>query len=118
VPLPVSAPFHSSLMKPAGEKLRAYLAKVALIAPKLKLINNVDVKTETAPDAIKDALVRQASSPVRWVETIRAMRAQGVTHVLECGPGRALAGMVKRIDREIQTGSLNDRASIEKALAK
>jgi len=118
VPLPVSAPFHSSLMKPAGEKLRAYLAKVALTAPKLKLINNVDVKTETAPDAIKDALVRQASSPVRWVETIRAMRAQGVTHVLECGPGRALAGMVKRIDREIQTGSLNDRASIEKALAK
>ena len=118
VPLPVSAPFHSSLMKPAGEKLRVYLAKVAVTTPKLKLINNVDVKTETAPDAIKDALVRQASSPVRWVETIRAMRAQGVTHVLECGPGRALAGMVKRIDREIQTGSLNDRAAIEKALAK
>lgn len=116
VPLPVSAPFHSSLMQPAGEKLRGYLAKVALAAPKLRLVNNVDVKVESSPDAIKDALVRQASSPVRWVETIRAMRAQGVTHVLECGPGKALAGMVKRIDREIQTGSLNDRASIEKAL--
>ena len=118
VPLPVSAPFHSSLMKPAGDKLRGYLGKVTLSSPRVRLINNVDVKTETSPEAIKDALVRQASSPVRWVETIRAMRAQGVTHVLECGPGRALAGMVKRIDRELQTGSLNDRASIEKALAK
>jgi len=117
IPLPVSAPFHSSLMKPAGDKLRGYLAKVAIGAPKLRLVNNVDVKVETSPEMIKDALVRQASSPVRWVETIRAMRAQGVTHVIECGPGKALAGMVKRIDRELQTASLNDRASIEKALA-
>jgi [acyl-carrier-protein] S-malonyltransferase len=116
IPLPVSAPFHSSLMKPAGDKLRDYLAKVTVSAPKLRLINNVDVKTETSPEAIKDALVRQASSPVRWVETIRALRAQGVTHALECGPGKALAGMVKRIDRELTTASLNDRASIEKAL--
>lgn len=116
VPLPVSAPFHSSLMQPAGEKLRGYLAKVAVTPPRLRLVNNVDVKVETSADAIKDALVRQASSPVRWVETIRAMRAQGVTHVLECGPGKVLAGMVKRIDREIQTASLGDRASIEKAL--
>jgi len=118
IPLPVSAPFHSTLMQPAGEKLRGYLAKVTIVAPKLRLVNNVDVKVETSPEAIRDALVRQASSPVRWVETIRAMRAQGVTHILECGPGKALAGMVKRIDREIQTSSLNDRASIEKALAK
>jgi [acyl-carrier-protein] S-malonyltransferase len=118
IPLPVSAPFHSSLMKPAGDRLRGALAKVPVSAPRLRLINNVDVKTETSPEAIKDALVRQASSPVRWVETIRAMRAQGVTHVFECGPGKALAGMVKRIDRDIQTASLNDRASIEKALAK
>jgi [acyl-carrier-protein] S-malonyltransferase len=103
-------------MQPAGEKLRGYLAKIAVAAPRIRLVNNVDVKTETSPEAIKDALVRQASSPVRWVETIRAMRAQGVTHVLECGPGKALAGMVKRIDREAQTGSLNDRTSIEKAL--
>ena len=118
IPLPVSAPFHSTLMQPAGEKLRGYLAKVTIAAPKLRVVNNVDVKVETSPEAIRDALVRQASSPVRWVETIRAMRAQGVTHILECGPGKALAGMVKRIDREIQTGSLNDRAAIEKALAK
>ena len=118
IPLPVSAPFHSTLMQPAGEKLRGYLAKVAIAAPKIRLVNNVDVREETSPEAIRDALVRQASSPVRWVETIRAMRAQGVTHILECGPGKALAGMVKRIDREIQTSSLNDRASIEKALAK
>lgn len=116
VPLPVSAPFHSSLMRPAGERLRGYLAKVAIAAPKLRLVNNVDVKVESAPDAIKDALVRQASAPVRWVETIRAMRAQGVTHVIECGPGRALAGMVKRIDKEIQTASLGERATIEKTL--
>jgi len=116
VPLPVSAPFHSSLMKPAGEKLRGYLAKVAIATPKLRLVNNVDVKVESAPEAIKDALVRQASSPVRWVETIRAMRAQGVTHVIECGPGRVLAGMVKRIDKDIQTASLGERATIEKAL--
>jgi [acyl-carrier-protein] S-malonyltransferase len=116
LPLPVSAPFHSSLMKPAGEKLRGYLAKVAIAAPKLRLVNNVDVKVESAPEAIKDALVRQASSPVRWVETIRAMRAQGVTHVIECGPGRVLAGMVKRIDKDMQTASLGERAAIEKAL--
>jgi [acyl-carrier-protein] S-malonyltransferase len=116
VPLPVSAPFHSSLMKPAGEKLRGYLAKVAIATPKLRLVNNVDVKVESAPEAIKDALVRQASSPVRWVETIRAMRAQGVTHVIECGPGRVLAGMVKRIDKDIRTASLGERAAIEKAL--
>ena len=116
VPLPVSAPFHSSLMKPAGDKLRGYLAKVTLAAPKLRLVNNVDVRTETSPEAIKDALVRQASSPVRWVETIRAMRAQGVTHVLECGPGRVLSGTVKRIDKELQSASLGERAHIEKAL--
>lgn len=116
VPLPVSAPFHSSLMKPAGEKLRGYLAKVAIATPKLRLLNNVDVKVESAPEAIKDALVRQASSPVRWVETIRAMRAQGVTHVMECGPGRVLAGMVKRIDKDLHAASLGERAAIEKAL--
>jgi [acyl-carrier-protein] S-malonyltransferase len=104
-------------MKPAGDKLRGYLERVTVASPKVKLVNNVDVKVEASGEAIKEALVRQASSPVRWVETVRAMRAQGVTHVFECGPGKALAGMVKRIDREIQTASLNDRASIEKALA-
>ena len=89
---------------------------MAIAAPRLRLINNVDVKAERSAEAIRDSLVRQASSPVRWVETIRAMRAEGVTHVIECGPGKALAGMVKRIDRELQTSSLGDRASIEKAL--
>ena len=117
VPLPVSAPFHSSLMKPAGDRLRGYLAKVTVSSPRVRLLNNVDVRVETDGEAIKDALVRQASSPVRWVETIRAMRAQGVTHIFECGPGKVLAGMVKRIDREIQTASLADRASMEKALS-
>jgi [acyl-carrier-protein] S-malonyltransferase len=96
--------------------LRAYLHKVTLNAPLVPVLNNVDVKIENRPDDIRDALVRQAYSPVRWVETIRAMRAQGVTHVLECGPGKVLAGTVKRIDREIQSASLGDRASIEKTL--
>jgi [acyl-carrier-protein] S-malonyltransferase len=117
LPLPVSAPFHSSLMRPAAERLRGYLAKVALAAPACQLINNVDVRVETQPDAIKDALVRQAAAPVRWVETVQQMRAQGVTHVLECGPGKVLAGMVKRIDGSLQSFALSDKASLEQALA-
>ncbi len=116
LPLPVSAPFHSSLMRPAGEKLRAYLEKISLVPAKIKLVNNVDVKIESDPSAIKDALVRQAASPVRWVETIAKMRELGVTHVFECGPGRVLAGMTKRIDPGIQSAALADRASLEKAL--
>jgi len=116
LPLPVSAPFHSSLMRPAGEKLRVYLEKVALAAPKIKLVNNVDVKIENHPLAIKDALVRQAYSAVRWVETIAKMRELGVTRVIECGPGRVLAGMTKRIDAGMQSAALADRASLQKAL--
>ncbi|HUN68869.1 MAG TPA: ACP S-malonyltransferase [Burkholderiales bacterium] len=115
--LPVSAPFHSSLMKPAGEKLRVYLEKISLQAMQIPLINNVDVKEEKDPVKIKDALVRQAASPVRWVETIRAMAAQGVTHVIECGPGKVLAGLVKRIDPQLQGIAAADRASLEQALA-
>lgn len=115
--LPVSAPFHSSLMRPAAERLRSYLAGVAVAAPACQLINNVDVRIETQPEAIKDALVRQAAAPVRWVETVREMRAQGVTHVLECGPGKVLAGMVKRVDGELQSLALADRGSLEQALA-
>lgn len=84
MPLPVSAPFHSSLMKPAGDKLRPYVEKVSFLDMRIPVINNVDVKVETDPARIKDALVRQAASPVRWVETIRMMAAQGVTHVVEC----------------------------------
>lgn len=117
LPLPVSAPFHSSLMRPAAERLQGYLAGVEVRAPACQLINNVDVCIETQPEAIKDALVRQAASPVRWVETVQQMRAHGVTHVLECGPGKVLAGMVKRIDGALQSLALADKASLEQALA-
>jgi [acyl-carrier-protein] S-malonyltransferase len=117
MPLPVSAPFHSSLMKPAADKLEGYLKNVQLKAPEIALINNVDVKMESGPDAIRNALVRQAASPVRWVETIRLMASQGVTHIIECGPGRILAGLVKRIDGNVQGIAAADRASLEQALA-
>src|SRR5262245_38860288 len=88
LPLPVSAPFHSSLMRPAGEKLKAHLPTVKIAPPAIPLLNNVDVKTENDPAAIRDSLARQAASPVRWVETIQKMAAMGVTHVVECGPGK------------------------------
>lgn len=117
VPLPVSAPFHSSLMKPAGERLRGYLKKVALAAPKISLVNNVDVDTPSDPAAVKSALVRQAYSPVRWIEIVERMVREGATHVVECGPGKALAGMTKRIDANIKSFSLADRAALEQALA-
>jgi [acyl-carrier-protein] S-malonyltransferase len=115
LPLPVSAPFHSSLMRPAGEKLRPFLEQISFSMPSISLINNVDVKTESDPARIKDALVRQASSPVRWVEIIRRMIALGATHIIECGPGRVLAGLTKRIDPKVQSVSLADRAALEQA---
>ena len=117
LPLPVSAPFHSSLMRPAAEKLRGYLEQVSLKVPAIDLINNVDVAVRAQQAEIKDALVRQAASPVRWVETIRKMKAMGVTHVVECGPGKVLAGMTKRIDADLQSHALADKASLEQALA-
>jgi len=117
LPLPVSAPFHSSLMRPAAEKLRAYLEGVGMAEPGIDLVNNVDVAVRRQPGEIKDALVRQAASPVRWVETILKMKAMGVTHVIECGPGKVLAGMTKRIDGELQSHALADKASLEQALA-
>lgn len=117
LPLPVSAPFHSSLMRPAAEKLRAYLQGVALAEPQIDLVNNVDVAVLRQPAAIKDALVRQAAAPVRWVETIRKVLAMGATHVVECGPGKVLAAMSKRIDAGLQSHALADRASLEQALA-
>jgi [acyl-carrier-protein] S-malonyltransferase len=110
--LPVSAPFHSSLMKPAAEKLKGRLAEVAVQMPAMPLINNVDVAEAASPDAIRDALYRQACSPVRWVETIQALKARGVTHVVECGPGKALSGMVKRIDAELVSANVADPASL------
>ena len=96
--LPVSAPFHSSLMQPAAEKLRERLASMAFAAPQIPFVNNVDVAIESEPELIKDALVRQAASPVRWVECIQALQAQGYPLVVECGPGKVLAGLVKRIN--------------------
>jgi len=117
LPLPVSAPFHSTLMKPAGEKLKSYLEKLKFSSMQISLINNVDVAIESDPARVKDALVRQAYSPVRWVETVKKMVAEGVTHVVECGPGKVLAGLTKRIDSGVQSFALADRASLEQALA-
>ena len=114
--LPVSAPFHSTLMRPAAEKLKGYLANLSMAAPKVALVNNVDVAIESDPARIRDALVRQAASPVRWVETIRRMADSGVTHIVECGPGKVLAGMVKRIAPGVRTFAAADRASLEGAL--
>jgi [acyl-carrier-protein] S-malonyltransferase len=116
MPLPVSAPFHSTLMRPAGERLREYLDKVAFAAPAIPLVNNVDVAVVDEPAKMRDALVRQAAAPVRWVETIRRMRDMGVTHVVECGPGKVLAGLTRRISPEIESFALADRASLEQAL--
>jgi [acyl-carrier-protein] S-malonyltransferase len=114
--LPVSAPFHSSLMQPAGDKLRVYLQKVTLAAPRVSLINNVEVAMEVQPDKIKQALERQAASPVRWVETIQRMVQTGVTHIIECGPGKVLAGMTRRIAPGVKSFAAADRASLEEAL--
>ena len=114
--LPVSAPFHSTLMKPAAAKLETYLARLALAAPQVSVVNNVDVAVETNPERIKQALVRQAASPVRWVETIQKMVDSGVTHIVECGPGKVLAGMTKRIAPGVKSFAAADRASLEEAL--
>jgi [acyl-carrier-protein] S-malonyltransferase len=115
--LPVSAPFHSSLMQPAALRLGEALARVEIRTPRIPLVNNVDVTEESDPARIRDALVRQAAAPVRWVETIRRMAQLGATHVVECGPGKILAGLVKRIDGSLRGLALADRASLEQALA-
>ena len=104
-------------MRPAAVRLREYLERVEIAAPGVPLINNVDVATPQDPGSIKDALVRQAASPVRWVETIQRMSQSGVTHVIECGPGKILAGLVKRIAPQLQGIALSDRAALEQALA-
>ncbi len=117
VMLPVSAPFHCSLMQPAAEKLKARLAEMTLAAPKIPVINNVDVATPADPAAIRDALGRQAAAPVRWVETMQAMQAAGVTHIYECGPGKVLAGLVKRCADGVNGGAMADLAGLEAALA-
>src|SRR5881392_1009014 len=116
MPLPVSAPFHSTLMQPAAERLKGHIQNVKMGAPQFAVVNNVDVRVEHDASRIKDALVRQAASPVRWVETIRKMAEEGATHIVECGPGRVLAGMTKRIAPQVQSLTLHDRASLEAAL--
>ena len=112
LPLPVSAPFHSSLMKPAAEKLREQLESVEFGSPQMALINNIDVAVEVDADRIRDALYRQAFGPVRWVECVQAIKAHGLTMLIECGPGKVLAGMVKRIDAEMTGAPLFDPASL------
>ena len=115
LPLPVSAPFHSSLMRPAAEKLRAALAQTALAAPQIPVLNNIDVAVQSEPDAIRDALYRQAFGPVRWVECVQRLKALGATHIVECGPGKVLAGLVRRIDPELVGVPLYDPESLKQA---
>lgn len=112
LPLPVSAPFHSSLMQPAAEKLKAALATLTLGAPKIAVLNNIDVATPTDAAAIADALYRQAFGPVRWVECVQAMKARGITYVVECGPGKVLTGMTKRIDPDLVGAALFDPTTL------
>ncbi|OOG38436.1 ACP S-malonyltransferase [Polaromonas sp. A23] len=112
LPLPVSAPFHSSLMKPAADKLREKLAATAFAAPQIPVINNIEVAVETDPDRIRAALYEQAFGPVRWVECVQVIKARGLSTVVECGPGKVLAGMVKRIDAELTGVAMFDPASL------
>lgn len=110
--LPVSAPFHSSLMKPAAEKLKARLEEIDIAPPQIALVNNIDVALETDADRIRDALFRQAFGPVRWVECVQAIKARGITHLVECGPGKVLAGMCARIDPELTGTAMFDPATV------
>ncbi|HSV34388.1 MAG TPA: ACP S-malonyltransferase [Ramlibacter sp.] len=112
LPLPVSAPFHSSLMKPAAERLKEKLADTAFAAPQIPVINNIEAKVETDAGRIRAALYEQAFGPVRWVECVQAIKAQGITTIVECGPGKVLAGMCKRIDAELQGAALYDPATL------
>ncbi|BFG72854.1 ACP S-malonyltransferase [Paraburkholderia terrae] len=116
LPLPVSAPFHSSLLKPASDQLREYLASVDVQVPSIPVVNNVDVAIVNEPAGIKDALVRQAAGAVRWVECVQSIRKHGVTHVIECGPGKVLAGLTKRIDGNLVGASIIDPASLDEVL--
>lgn len=115
LPLAVSAPFHSSLMKPAAEQLKGRLAETAIASPQIPLVNNIDVAVQTDPAAIREALYRQSFGAVRWVETIQAIRARGIAHIVECGPGKVLAGMVKRIDAEATGLAMFDPATLAEA---
>ncbi len=117
LPLPVSAPFHSSLMKPAAERLLAKLEETPLQAPRIPVINNIDVAVETDVGRIRSALYRQAFGPVRWVECVEAIRARGISTVIECGPRKVLTAMVKRIDPELTAAALYDPATLAEVQA-
>ena len=118
LPLPVSVPSHCALMKPAAEKLAVALQSIEIKAPAISVINNVDVSPETDAARIKDALVRQLFSPVRWTETIEAVANAGVEFEVEMGPGKVLSGLVKRIDKRVDGAAINDPASLQDILAK
>ncbi len=115
--LPMSVPSHCSLLKGAAERLRAYLATIPVKSPSIPVIHNADVVAHSDPDAIRDALVRQLFSPVRWVETVRYFGSQGITHNVECAPGKILAGLNKRIDTTQQALAINDGEALKAALA-
>ncbi|KOE80357.1 ACP S-malonyltransferase [Vibrio aestuarianus] len=115
LPLPVSVPSHCALMKPAAEKLAVALESIEFNAPQIPVINNVDVATETAPEKIKDALVRQLHSPVRWTEGVQLMSEQGIEKLLEVGPGKVLTGLTKRIVKTLEAAAVNDTASLDAA---
>ena len=118
LPLPVSVPSHCALMKPAADKLAVALEGITFNTPAVPVINNIDVKAESDASAIRHALVRQLYSPVRWTESVEAMAAQGVTHLLEMGPGKVLTGLTKRIVDTLTAAAVNDTASLNAALGK
>jgi len=117
VMLPVSAPFHSSLLKPAADRLRDYLSRVALRMPKFPVLHNVDVKSATDADAVRNALALQAASPVRWMQTVETFAAAGVTHIVECGPGQVLTGLCRRIAPNLTVLPASDGNALDEALA-
>jgi [acyl-carrier-protein] S-malonyltransferase len=114
--LPVSAPFHSSLLEPAAQRLSQYMARLSLHAPKMRVVNNVDVASLTEPAAIRHALARQACNPVRWVEVIQELARSGVTDVAECGPGKVLAGLTRRIDPALKGHAITDPQTLAQTL--
>jgi [acyl-carrier-protein] S-malonyltransferase len=116
VMLPVSAPFHSSLLKPAADRLAARLAAIAFSRPLIPVVNNVDVAVEDDPTHVKDALARQAFQPVRWVEVVQCMAAAGVTHLAECGPGKVLAGLTRRIAADLHGYAITDPRSMQQTI--
>ena len=117
MPLAVSAPFHCALMKPAADRLHARLAATPFQAPRIPVVNNIDVACETSPERIRDALYRQAFGPVRWVEVIQSLRARGIQQIDECGPGKVLTKMINRIDAGIATTAIYDPATLAQSLA-